>query len=90
MYNFNYRRATDLAEAAAKLAAAEDPKLLAGGMTLLPTLKNRLASPSDLIDLAGIDGLKGIAVEGNEVVVKAMTTHATVAASPEVARMIPA
>ena len=55
MHNFNYHRAKDVADAAGKLAGAEDPKLLAGGMTLLPTLKNRLAAPTDLIDLAQIE-----------------------------------
>jgi len=90
MHNFHYHRAADVADAAAKLAATDDPKLLAGGMTLLPTLKNRLAAPSDLIDLATIAGLKGISVEGKEVVVRAMTPHAVVAASADVQTALPA
>jgi len=90
MHNFHYHRAADVADAAAKLAATDDPKLLAGGMTLLPTLKNRLAAPSDLIDLATIAGLKGISVEGKEVVVRAMTPHAVVATSAEVQKALPA
>jgi carbon-monoxide dehydrogenase medium subunit len=90
MHNFHYHRAADVADAAAKLAATDDPKLLAGGMTLLPTLKNRLAAPSDLIDLANIAGLKGISVEGKEVVVRAMTPHAVVATSAEVQKALPA
>jgi carbon-monoxide dehydrogenase medium subunit len=90
MHNFNYHRAADVADAAAKLTATEDPKLLAGGMTLLPTLKNRLAAPSDLIDLAAISDLKGISVESGEVVVRAMTPHAVVAASAEVQKALPA
>ncbi len=90
MHNFNYHRAADVADAAGKLAATDDPKLLAGGMTLLPTLKNRLAAPTDLIDLAAIAGLKGISVEGKEVVVRAMTPHAVVAASAEVQKALPA
>jgi carbon-monoxide dehydrogenase medium subunit len=90
MHNFHYHRAADVADAAAKLAATDDPKLLAGGMTLLPTLKNRLAAPSDLIDLATIAGLKGISVEGKEVVVRAMTPHAVVATSTEVQKALPA
>ncbi len=90
MHNFNYHHAADIADAALKLKVTVEPKLLAGGMTLLPTLKNRLAQPSDLIDLAKIDGLKGISVEGKEVVVKAMTTHAVVAASTDVRKAIPA
>jgi carbon-monoxide dehydrogenase medium subunit len=90
MHNFNYHRAADVADAATQVKAGEDAKLLAGGMTLLPTLKNRLAQPSDLIDLAKIDSLKGIAVEGKEVVIKAMTPHAVVAASADVQKAIPA
>ena len=90
MHNFNYARAASVADAVAKVKAAEDGKLLAGGMTLLPTLKNRLAQPSDLIDLAKIDALRGVSVEGKEVVVKAMTPHATVAGSADVQKAIPA
>jgi len=90
MHNFNYHRAADVADASGKLTSLDDPKLLAGGMTLLPTLKNRLAAPSDLIDLAGLADLKGISVEGNEVVVRAMTPHAVVAASAEVQKALPA
>jgi len=90
MHNFNYHRAADVSDAAGKLSSTDDPKLLAGGMTLLPTLKNRLAAPSDLIDLAAIADLKGISVEGDEVVVRAMTPHAVVAASAEVQKALPA
>ena len=90
MHNFNYARANDVADAATKLKSSDDGKLLAGGMTLLPTLKNRLAQPSDLIDLANISAMKGIAVEGREVIIKGMTTHAAVAASADVRKAIPA
>jgi aerobic carbon-monoxide dehydrogenase medium subunit len=90
MHDFNYHRAADVKDAATKLSGSEDGKLLAGGMTLLPTLKNRLAAPSDLIDLAKIDSLKGISVEGREVVIRAMTTHAAVAASADVQKAIAA
>jgi carbon-monoxide dehydrogenase medium subunit len=90
MHDFNYHRAIDVASAAAKLNSAEDAKLLAGGMTLLPTLKNRLAQPSDLIDLADLNDLRGISIEGDEVVIRAMTQHAVVAASKEVQAAIPA
>ena len=55
MYTFNYRRPASLDEAKHILAANTDAKLLAGGMTLLPTMKLRLAQPSDLVDLSGID-----------------------------------
>ena len=90
MHNFKYHRADDVADAATKLKSGDDPKLLAGGMTLLPALKNRLAQPSDLIDLDNVSALKGIAVEGKEVVIKAMTPHAVVAGSADVQKAIPA
>lgn len=90
MHNFSYHRAAGVADAAAKLTQGEEPKLLAGGMTLLPTLKNRLAQPSDLIDLQDIAGLNGISVEGGEIVIGAMTTHAAVAGSAEIQKRLPA
>jgi carbon-monoxide dehydrogenase medium subunit len=64
--------------------------LLAGGMTLIPTLKQRLASPDQLIDLSGIGDLAGISVSGDTVSIGAMTTHGEVAASKDVAGAIPA
>lgn len=90
MYPFAYARAESLADARRRFEAARDPAYLAGGHTLLPTMKQRLASPSDLIDLAGIDELRGISRDGGAVVVGAMATHAEVAASAVVARAIPA
>jgi carbon-monoxide dehydrogenase medium subunit len=90
MYAFDYHRPANLDEALAKLKAGEDAKLLAGGMTLLPTMKQRLAAPSDLIDLSRIDGLTGIAVNGGTVTIGAMTCHADVAASADVKKAIPA
>lgn len=90
MYAFEYHRAASVADAKAKLTGADDGKLVAGGMTLIPTLKQRLASPSDLVDLGGVAELKGIAVTGDSVTIKAMTTHVTVADSAEVAKAIPA
>jgi carbon-monoxide dehydrogenase medium subunit len=90
MYEFNYQAPKTLAEANAAISAAEDGKLLAGGMTLIPTLKQRLARPSDVIDLAKIPELKGIRRDGNAIVVGAMTAHAVVASSSEVKQAIPA
>ena len=90
MYEFSYHRATSADEASSMLKTAEDGKLVAGGMTLIPTLKQRLAQPSDLIDLAGVGDLKGIAVDGSAVTVGAMTTHRTVAESSDVQGAIPA
>lgn len=90
MYDFVYQRPASLSEATAALRAAEDPKLLAGGMTLIPTLKQRLAQPSHLISLAAIPDLAGIRLEGGRLIIGAMTRHAVVAASAEVGRAIPA
>ncbi len=90
MYDFNYHRPKSLSDAAKLLGGSEDPKLVAGGMTLIPTLKQRLARPSDLVDLDAIGELKGIKREGNAIVIGAMTRHADVAASAEVKKAIPA
>ncbi len=90
MMNFNFHRPQSLAEAASLLAAKSDGKALAGGQTLVAAMKLRLASPSDLIDLSGVAGLKGISREGNSIKVGAMSTHAEVAASSEVTSAIPA
>ena len=65
-------------------------KFLAGGMTLIPILKQRLARPTHLIDLSGTQELSGIHLDGRGLVIGAMTTHSTVAGSPEVRRTIPA
>ena len=90
MHAFNYRRATSVEDAAAAFQGAEDGAYLSGGHTLLPTMKQRLAAPSDLIDLAGIAELAGIAVDGEAVEIGALTPHAAVAASAEVQGAIPA
>jgi len=90
MQTFNYTRPASVADAAKALAAASDGKLVAGGQTLLPTMKQRLAAPSDLIDLGGIAELKGIKMDGNNLVIGAMTTHAEVAKSAVVKGAIPA
>ena len=89
MENFGYHTPASVADAATILNANEDAKLMAGGMTLLPTLKQRLAAPSDLIDLAGIAELKGIRREGDEIVIGAMTPHAEVHESALVREAIP-
>ena len=90
MYEFNYHKASSVTDAEQKLNGSDDGKILAGGMTLLPTLKQRLASPSDLVDLAGCSELRGIVVDGNMVTIGAMTTHATVASSGDLRSAIPA
>ncbi len=90
MYDFTYHRAASLDQAKAAFESAEDARYMAGGMTLLPTLKQRLAQPSDVIDLAGVPDMAGVRRDGDAVVIKALTTHAAVAASAAVADAIPA
>jgi carbon-monoxide dehydrogenase medium subunit len=90
MYNFEYHTPKSVADAAAMLAGKADGKLMAGGMTLIPTLKQRLAKPSDVIDLGRIPDLKGIKRDGNAVVIGAMTRHYDVAQSDVVKGAIPA
>lgn len=89
MYDFNYHRPTSLAEAASLLAANADAKIVAGGHTFIPTLKQRLAQPSDLIDLGGIAELKGIKEEAGGITIGAMTRHGDVAESALVKQAIP-
>ena len=84
MYEFTYNRAASVDEAAALLRKSTEASLLAGGMSLIPTMKLRLASPSDLFDLAGIGELRGIKVDGGTVTIGAMTTHYDVAYSSDV------
>ncbi|MGX5733967.1 FAD binding domain-containing protein [Bosea thiooxidans] len=90
MYAFTYHKPTSARQAATLLAKKEDAKLLAGGHTLLPTMKQRLASPAAIVDLGACADLKGITAKGRNIVIGAMTTHAEVAASPEVQAAIPA
>lgn len=90
MYDFDYHRPTKLDDVVSLLAEKPNAKLLAGGMTLLPVLKQRLARPSDLIDLADLSDLVGIKNSEDRLVIGSMTCHATVAASPEVKKAIPA
>lgn len=90
MYDFTYHRPTSIDEAISALAGASDGKLMSGGQTLLPTLKQRLANPSDVIDLGAIPALKGIKEEGGTIVIGAATTHAEVAANKTVQAKIPA
>ena len=84
MYDFDYHRPTSVAEASDALKSHPDARLIAGGMTLVPTLKLRLAKASHLVDLAKIAGLAGIESGGGAITIGAMTTHAEVANSPKV------
>lgn len=90
MYEFNVHKPGSVADAVSALKGADDGKFLAGGQTLIPTLKQRLASPSDLVDLAQVAELKGIRQDGDAIVIGAMTTHAEVASSDAVKSQIPA
>ncbi len=90
MFQSTYHRAGSVAEARALLDGAEEAKILAGGQTLLPTMKQGLAAPSDLVDLRGIAALRGVTVDGGSVTIGAMTTHAEVAAHDGLARLCPA
>lgn len=90
MYSFEYHHPTSVADAAALLGRSEDAKILAGGQTLIPTLKQRLAQPSDLIDLGRIPDIRSIREEAGGITVGAMAPHAEVAASEAVNRVIPA
>jgi carbon-monoxide dehydrogenase medium subunit len=89
MYQTTYVRASSLAEAANLLRDNPEAKLISGGQTLVPTLRQRLARASHLVDIAHLTELRGLALVGEEVVIGATTTHAEVAASDLVRGKIP-
>src|ERR1700734_707669 len=89
MYNFEYVKPRTLAEGAKTLAEDMEAKALAGGQTFVPVLKQRLNKPSMVVDLAGLN-LTYIKRVGDKIEIGAMTTHAEVAASPEVKQAFPA
>ncbi|MHB2266232.1 FAD binding domain-containing protein [Aliihoeflea sp. PC F10.4] len=86
MYQTQYHRASSLDDAAKFHAGGDDPKFVAGGMTLIPAMKTRLSAPSDLIDLRHIDGMNGIRISGRDIEIGALTTHAELAESEELAK----
>jgi carbon-monoxide dehydrogenase medium subunit len=90
MYDFTYHRPKTVADAVNLLKSKPEARPMSGGMTLIPTLKQRLAKPSDVVDLGGLKDLAGIKVEGNNVVIGGMTRHADVATSADVKAAIPA
>lgn len=90
MYEFSYHRPSSLDEARDLLEKRGEAMLLAGGMTLLPTMKLRLARPSDLVDLSRIGELSGIEDQKSTIVIGATTRHADVAASEVIRQRIPA
>jgi len=90
MENFNYHRPTTVAAASAMMKKSKDGKFLGGGHTLLPTMKQGLASPRDVIDLTAIKNFGGIKVSKTAVSIKAGTTHQEVATSAAIKKAIPA
>lgn len=90
MYEFTYQRADSIEAAQTALAADSSARLLAGGMTLLPSMKHRLSAPSQLIDIARLDALRGIRRDGDTLTVGAGMKHQEVAADATVHATIPA
>jgi carbon-monoxide dehydrogenase medium subunit len=90
MYQTTYHRASSIDEAAALFAKGSEAKYLSGGQTLLPVMKQRLASPSDVIDLAKIKELIGVEDSGDTLTIKAATPHYDVASSDAAKKAIPA
>ena len=90
MYETTYHRASSIDEAAALFSKGTDSKYLAGGHTLLPVMKQRLAGPSDVIDLGRIKELQGVELTGDALIIKAGTTYYDIMQSAEVKKAIPA
>jgi carbon-monoxide dehydrogenase medium subunit len=89
MYAFTFHRPQTVRQAAGMLTKNEDAKLLAGGQTLLPTMKLRLAGPPQIVDMTLIEGLSGIELSGRSLVIGAMTRHYEVNSSPVVQQAAP-
>jgi carbon-monoxide dehydrogenase medium subunit len=89
-YQFAYRRAKSLAEAQALIAKSPEAKFLAGGQTLIPTMKMRLANPPELIDISGLKELSFVRADGQTLTIGAGMKHHDVAVSAEAMRAIPA
>ena len=90
MYAFTFHRPTTVRQAVNLLAKHEDAKLLAGGHSLIPVMKLRLASPPVLIDLSKVEGISGVELKGRSIVVGAMTRHVDVANAPAARDNLPA
>lgn len=90
MYPFTYHKPSSLADAQALYAQSDDPMYLSGGMTLIPTMKQRLAAPTDLIDLSALPELGGITITNGVVQVGAFTRHAQVAGDAQLQQQLPA
>ena len=89
MYNFTFHRPTTVRQAAGLLARNPEGKLLAGGHSLIPVMKLRLAQPSALIDLSLVEGMTGVEQKGRSIVIGAMTRHADVANATVLQQALP-
>jgi len=89
MYDFNYHRPAKVADATALIKKYRDGTVMSGGMTLIPTMKQRLAAPSDVIDLSGL-GNNAVKAMKTKITVGAGATHAEVATNRDIKKAIPA
>ena len=90
MYETRYHRPATLADAAKIFSGAEDGRYVAGGHTLIPTMKHRLSAPTDLVDVSRLSELKGISESGGVLSIGAASTHYEVTTSAIVRKAIPA
>jgi len=90
MYAFTFHRPTTVRQAANLLAKHPEAKLLAGGHSLIPVMKQRLAAPNVIVDLNRVEGISGVELTGRSVTIGALTRHADVANSPILAEVMPA
>ncbi|MEM1065769.1 MAG: xanthine dehydrogenase family protein subunit M [Pseudomonadota bacterium] len=89
MYETKYHKAGSVADAVGALSNAEEGKVLSGGQTLLPTMKQHLAAPTDLVDVRSIEGMQGVTVADGTITIGAATCHADVASNADVRQYIP-
>lgn len=89
MFETKYHKAATVADAVAALGSADEGKVLSGGQTLLPTMKQHLAAPSDLVDVRSIDGMSGVTAGDGSITIGAATTHAEVATNADVRAHLP-
>ncbi|MEM7243072.1 MAG: xanthine dehydrogenase family protein subunit M [Pseudomonadota bacterium] len=89
MYDVNFHKAKDAKDAAKLVKSGDDPMYLSGGMTLIPTMKARLAAPSDLVDVSAASDMVGITVKGSTITIGAATTHAEVASNAKLIKAVP-
>lgn len=90
MYETKYHKPNSMSDAVSALSGAGEGKVLSGGQTLLPTMKQHLAAPTDLVDVRGIDGMIGVSSAEDSITVGAATLHADVAGNADIQQKIPA